>query len=629
MRFLFFGVLIILSVYPAISKDYDYSTSPRIDSLLHVLERIPDDSVKVDKLYAIAWGCKHTHPEKALSTARQALKIATNINYKRGIADAGHALGMVYWYQGQYSQAAQFYFQAMQIRKELKDSVRLGSSYNNVGNVYFYQKKYKEASHFYQLSKDIRVQFKDSVGIVYSLNKLGDISEAEKDFEKAFNFFQEASSLARLIQNDKSLAFTLENVGDFYLEQQSFIPAFDHFEESYDLCQKINYHLGSIKGLNGMAKALVLMEKNLERSIELSRKAVDLAKKINAKRLQIDAQINMAAAHALLGEYRHAFNLERKSRFLEMEITDESRERATIETEIQYNVEKHKSEIFAQESQLLQQNQELSQLQILIVFFFLIGAIIIAGLLNDRFEEQSAMNVALEAKNQELQKSNEALERFAYASSHDLKEPLRTIGSYVTLLQRRYGEKLDKEGKEYVGFVVSGVNRMYALLEDLLKYSRLIHQKKEVKEAVDFNKIIQEVTESLNDHLREKEVVLEVSPMPYVVSNPFQMQQLFQNLINNAIKFNDKDQPIVAIDYEKRNGEHLFAVKDNGLGIEAQFQEQIFDVFKRLSREGYDGSGVGLAICKQIVEQHKGKIWVNSTEGEGSTFYFTIPHLQN
>ncbi len=628
MRLLFQGALFFLT-FQVFAHPGTGLSNINIDSLLLTLDEQKIDSLKIEKLTQFAWHAKHSNRETSFKVARLLLKNTTKTNYPKGIADASHTLGMLYWYQGDYRQAADYYFRALSIREKLGNSKDLARSYNNVGNVYFHQKKYKKALEYYQHSLELRTEVNDSIGLIYSYNNLGNVYNAEKEYELALNHYNKAYNFASKIKSDKGKAFVSRHMGYFQLHQQAFVPAYQHFAEGLKLYRTLRHQNGTIECLNGMAKALVLQKSELALSIEHSEKAIRLARKHDAKKLQAEAEINLAAAHAELGEYKQAFNLERKSRFLQEELLNETRERAIIETQIQYDVEKKESAFFKQENELLLKQKQLYQLQILIVFCFLLTAIIVSALIYARLRSQASMTEALERKNQELEQSNEALERFAYVSSHDLKEPLRTIGSFSTLLKRRYHDQLDQEGKEYIDYVVNGVSKMYNLLEDLLDYSRLIHQHKELREEVNFNEVIASVKDSLNHSIQEKAVEIEIPPMPYIRSNASQMEQLFQNLINNAIKFNDKKQPKVSIEYQHLSGEHFFAVKDNGLGIDAQYQDKIFDVFQRLSRKGYEGTGVGLAICKKIVEQHHGKIWVDSEEGKGSTFCFTIPELMN
>ncbi|MEL6628316.1 MAG: tetratricopeptide repeat protein [Bacteroidota bacterium] len=590
---------------------------------------MPDDSAKVDRLNNLSWRFKNQNQKEAFRIIRQSFHLASELSYSKGIADASHTLGMLYWYQGNYWQAADYYFKALEIREALDDSLGLARSYNNIGNVYFHQEKYYNALRYYRQSLQLREEIGDSTGLIYSYNNLGDVYQKRKDIEQALQYYETAYGIAERLGNDQGRAFVLQNLGVLSLDQQAYKPAVDYFERSLAQYQRLGHRHGIIENLNYLAKTMVLQKRNLSHCIELSQRAIQLAKDIDAPQLQANAQINLAAAFALRGEYKRAFNLERKSRLLNAEIVAENRERAIVETQIRYDVEKHNAAILQQENELLQKEKQLTRLYVLIMLCILGAGGIIGTLVYNRLRTQARTNGILENKNQQLQRSNEALERFAYVASHDLKEPLRSIGSFTTLLKRRYHGQFDREGQEYIDYIVTGVNRMYHLLEDLLKYSRLIHQGEGQREAVDLNAVVNTVKSSLDQSLRERAVDLAVPPLPVVHSNAAQMQQLFQNLLNNAIKYNDKVKPAVTIDYHQRGQEHLFAVRDNGVGINAEYHQKIFDVFQRLSRSASEGTGVGLAICKKIVEQHEGQIWVESEEGEGSTFYFTLPDLVN
>jgi PAS domain S-box-containing protein len=222
-----------------------------------------------------------------------------------------------------------------------------------------------------------------------------------------------------------------------------------------------------------------------------------------------------------------------------------------------------------------------------------------------------------------LEQSNKDLEQFAYVASHDLREPLRTISSYVQLLESRYKNKLDDEANEFINYTVDGVQRMDKLINDLLTYSR-VSRKHEV-DWIDCSEILKTVTININDIIQENKVNITVGKLPRVLSNTLQMTQLFQNLIANAIKFNTAKSPEIHISAEELEKEWLFSIQDNGIGIDKKYSEKIFVIFQRLhSRETYEGTGIGLAICKKIIEQHEGKIWFESKLGQGTTFYFTI-----
>jgi PAS domain S-box-containing protein len=230
--------------------------------------------------------------------------------------------------------------------------------------------------------------------------------------------------------------------------------------------------------------------------------------------------------------------------------------------------------------------------------------------------------------NEDLMRSNKDLENFAYVASHDLQEPLRMVSSFMQLLERKYGNQLDAEAKEYIGFAVDGAKRMHELLLGLLTYSRLSTRGKEFS-RVDLNHIRDSVLDNLKLVIKERQAEIISDELPVVFADETQMVQLFQNLISNSIKFSPRP-PKIFISSRINDENYVFSFRDEGLGIESQYFERIFQIFQRLfTRDEYEGIGIGLSICKKIVERHKGKIWVESTPGVGSVFSFTIPKFED
>ena len=224
-----------------------------------------------------------------------------------------------------------------------------------------------------------------------------------------------------------------------------------------------------------------------------------------------------------------------------------------------------------------------------------------------------------------LARSNDDLEQFAYAASHDLQEPLRTITSYIGLLQDRYSDRLDDTGKEFMGYAVDGAERMSRLISDLLEYSRIDIQGQQF-ETVDCNGVFSATLENLDQAIQQAGAVVECAYLPDVKGDESQLSRMFQNLIGNALKFRGQAEPRISVWAEMQGDEWVIAVQDNGIGIAPDYQPQIFGMFTRLhSRSQYEGTGIGLAQCNKIVQRHGGRIWVDSEVGEGSTFRFSIP----
>jgi len=243
-------------------------------------------------------------------------------------------------------------------------------------------------------------------------------------------------------------------------------------------------------------------------------------------------------------------------------------------------------------------------------------------------EELKRANEALDSRAQDLARSNADLEQFAYVASHDLQEPLRMISSYSGLLSQRYKDKLDTDAADFLGYITDGASRMQRLIQDLLAYSRAGSEDSDLV-LVDCEEVLARVGSNLRLTIQESNAEVSHDPLPSVHGNFTQLCQLFQNLIGNAVKFRGDQPPQIHVGVESQGDHWLFSVRDNGIGISLQYKERIFTIFQRLhSKEEYPGTGIGLAICKKIVEKHGGNIYVESETGKGSTFYFTLPRKQ-
>jgi PAS domain S-box-containing protein len=239
--------------------------------------------------------------------------------------------------------------------------------------------------------------------------------------------------------------------------------------------------------------------------------------------------------------------------------------------------------------------------------------------------ERKRAEEALKEKTEELARSNRDLEQFAYVASHDLQEPLRMVTNYVQLLAQRYKGKLDSDAHDFIGFAVDGAIRMWKLINDLLLYSRVGMRGKGL-ESTDCETVLNQSLNNLKVAIEENGAVVTHDPLPTVMADHLQLGQLFQNLIGNAIKFRGNEPPRIHVSAGRKGNVWTFSVRDNGIGIAPEYAQRIFVIFQRLhGRNEYDGTGIGLAICKRIVERHGGRIWAESEVGKGATFYFTLP----
>lgn len=245
--------------------------------------------------------------------------------------------------------------------------------------------------------------------------------------------------------------------------------------------------------------------------------------------------------------------------------------------------------------------------------------------LQAEMDERRKAEESLRRRTDDLARSNADLEQFAYIASHDLQEPLRMISSYVQLLAKRYRGKLDRDADEFIFYASDGASRMQRLINDLLTYSRVGTRGKSFEE-VNLETVLAQALENLQLAVKEKNAVVTHDPLPTVYGDSGQLTQVFQNLIDNAIKFHGEEPPRIHVSARLEGGKCIFSVKDNGIGVAPEYLNRLFTLFQRLhTRKEYTGTGLGLAICKRIVERHGGRIWVESSPAKGSTFYFVIP----
>jgi len=251
---------------------------------------------------------------------------------------------------------------------------------------------------------------------------------------------------------------------------------------------------------------------------------------------------------------------------------------------------------------------------------FLVFGIIVSGL----YEKRHAAEEKLTILTAELQRSNRDLEQFAAIASHDLKEPLVTVGGFLALLKRRNERDLDAEANRHIRHALESVERMERLIGDLLEYSRVGTHAKPFQ-VIDSSAILETALKNLAGTLHSKGALVTHDPLPEIIADSTQIGQLFQNLIGNAIKFCRCDTPRIHVSAVRKEREHVFSVQDNGIGIDPEYTDEIFTAFRRLhDRDEFPGTGLGLATCAKIVERHCGRIWVEPNVRQGSTFYFTI-----
>ncbi|MEZ5014616.1 MAG: PAS domain S-box protein [Chitinophagales bacterium] len=297
-----------------------------------------------------------------------------------------------------------------------------------------------------------------------------------------------------------------------------------------------------------------------------------------------------------------------------------------LETTIENNMKLYSGGIqhYSTEKRYIRKDGRAFWAKTVVSFMHVVNDEVITVAVVENIDRRKKTEQTLEQKNKELTHINQELEHFAYVASHDLQEPLRTITSFIQILDKRYGDQLDEDGQQFMGFVVEGAKRMQTLIHDLLEYSR-INRFNNAFEKIDLNEIFDTVNRVLKDKIESNDALVMSENLPTVYGSKLQLTQVFQNLIDNAIKFRGKKKPEIIISLNDMHDKWELVFRDNGIGISPEYYQRIFVIFQRLhTLEEYTGTGIGLAVCKKIIERHGGEIWVESKPGKGSAFHISI-----
>ena len=616
----------------------------------------------------------------ALNNYILASKAVENIDAKRTAA-IQIDIAIVYRNTYRYNEARSTYFSLIDFCHKSKDSLNLQNAYGGLGVLFFTVNDYENAIRYYDKALQISRETHNYINECIYLDNLSEAYGCHKRFDKAFEYIKIASKIAEREQDKDSQIPLYERHARLYAEVRDFDKAFEKINEALALCNddnhtrdknnltivkaelyvqqydieaalktfktidenlinvnsltKVYYALGNIysqKNNIGLAedyykKSQALAEKNQSlRYAEWNHRA--LYKIYSQKSLSDGALFHLEKANALRDSL---FNYEKSGQV----------------TELQFRYDLAQSEQNLKEAQLKAN-------RILIVAILSLSMLLVSFLMY-WLRQKSKKNDALEHKNEEIEKqklqlesfnheilaknkeieeqkrlleeSNGMLRQFSYAVAHDLREPLRNMSNFTTIIQRKYLSHLPQDAIPYFEFVTNGATRMSKMLEGLLKYSMLSMNQVTDLETINIHDIVSEVNDSLGLIIKEKNArIVHADTMPTLTINRIHLTQLIQNLVSNALKFVEVS-PIIEIITKEEKDSVLLAIKDNGIGINSENGKKLFQLFHRLHRDStrFEGTGVGLALCKTIVEKYGGKIWFESTEGQGTTFFMHFP----
>ncbi len=551
------------------------------------------------------------------------------------------AVAQAYHKLGEINLAHDFGMRAVERREELNDKLGLLKDLYNLGTLFYYQDNYKEASEYYNRAYVLAQELNDSRYIYNTTSALGLISQELGQITEAVKYTEESLRMAQETDYTLGVSYALHNYGSIFALENDHEKALEYFNRSLNIKKENGDDWGIVGDYIAIGHSHTEL-KQYDAATENLKEALRRAKQNRVRVRVLEAEEALARVYEKTGNiYAEAFTLRnvltlRDSMLTETAVEEMGSRKAA------YAMQKKESEIQKLQSEklILEGQQEIARLR----WYLGLGAFVLAGmvaiglyfhnrrqknvlaLVQEKHHEIEEKNEKIQIQNKLLEQSNTELQNFAYVASHDLKEPLRMVSSFSGLLKKRYDTVLDERGNEYMYYITDAVERMNALLDDLLDYSRVNTSDKDL-EKINTGNIAAKVKLNLTPVLEEKAGTLEIpfDKMPELLGNKSQFSQLLQNLISNGLKFHNGKDPLVKVDCEERKSDYLFSVKDNGIGISEENQKKIFDMFTRLhTREQYEGTGIGLSTCKKIVERHGGTIWVESKQGEGSTFLFTV-----
>ncbi|MEO1513584.1 MAG: tetratricopeptide repeat protein [Bacteroidota bacterium] len=551
-------------------------------------------------------------------------------------------ISSIYQELGDYEKAFEVQLRALQMHEMSNDSVGIARGYYVIGTIFFYQKQYQKSLEYYEKAKIICDVTKNNHNIYSCLAALGTTHSELGNYQQSLEYNDKALKLARKLDFKGGIAYVFGNMGSNYRKQKQFEKAEYYKKQAIERLTELDDKWGSMGNHLGLAEVYLEWGKE-ELALPILDKAMAMAQEFDSKPRQLEAYENYARLYRQLNDIEKAFAYQDKYLALKDTILSEKTLEEMGQSQRRYELQQkeHEISLLKKENELLAQNEKIQSLRMYIfgigfLLFLIISAWFISRLkyqrsINKLLEEKNSLlnskNEEIHIKNKQLEHSNEDLQRFAYVASHDLKEPLRMIHSYTTLLERRYKGTFDESGKEFMFYITDAVLRMQTLLDDLLDYSRT-GNREIPRKWLNVSDVLTIVKANLRLRLADSngKLLIREQNMPTIKANSTQLIQLFQNLVSNAVKFKGHRDPVIVIDCSVKENQFVFSVEDNGIGISKQNQKKVFEMFRRLhTREEYEGTGIGLATCKRIVSNLGGDIWVESIPGEGSTFFFSIP----
>ncbi len=580
------------------------------------MEYLPSiQKADLDSLFQANKELEAIAPQEAMKGYENLIGLAAEENLNIQV-DSHTQLANLYRKQGLFYTALRHGGTAFQLinRHFPRDKPRLALCYKELGVIYADGlKKYGIAQTYF--FKALECDVVDLQTILY--NNIGSLYKDSKEYDKAITYLEKGRLLIPKEKDKRIHIFILENLGKVYLalgQNEKAIPTLREALKVSNQAVVTNKSIYYIRGyvLNALAEVYLESDRDNE-AICLIEEALALAKEKKHLTVVIESLRNKAVYALRRGDEDMFFeSINKAITYTEDEnLAYEKDSCLEMLKDYYWSKQQYKKACLTAEQIILHKAKADRKHE--------------ANAFADVLEQRESQIMLLEEKNRMISRQKDELEQFAYIVAHDLKEPLRNIGNYSGLIKRRYAGQMDDEGEEFLNFIVNSTSHLYKMLDDLLQLQYATLKKEDLKKPADPNLVLEHITYRIKDKLAGTQSRIQYKALPQVPVLSIHLDILFDNLIKNAIKFRSKERPLCVVISAREEEHHFrFAVKDNGIGIDASYHESIFQIFRRLDRSSHKGTGIGLAICKKIVETYQGKIWVESIPGEGCIFYFTI-----
>lgn len=610
---------------------------------LYHQNNLKNDTLLAEVLYYLGSGNEAMNQnETALQLLNQSIEIAQDLNLHDLTFAILNLKGMLYDKIGHFDLSIENYQKALNSAEKYDNRENIARAANNIGIIYSTLKAYDKAEELLQKSYNACIEIKNEQGRAISLANIGDIHLEQENWDKAISFFEQSLIIMDSLKANYGIAHLNLNLGLALKKKGQLELAKQHCNKAYKIA--LAHNLTSTLSLSSLGLAEIkIAEGDYLNSVAKAKEALDILQKLNDKNGLSKVYKCLSENYEAIGDFEKSLNYRKQYEIEQDSFFDEERIANFAALSFQFESQKKDAENALLKAEQLKNEATIEQRTLiacaiggfLILFGLSTWILFFQNRQKKKYNKMLKKEVAertkhLQTSNEKLSIANQELEQFAYITSHDLKEPLRNISSFSSLIERRIRQEKYENLGEYLGFISQNTRQMHALIEDILAFSK-IEDVEDQNKTTSLTMIIENAKSDLHLLIQEKQgqIVYEDPNLSDESANillPFQVSMIFKNLIENGLKYNQNSTPIIKIAHRITDNCQIFTFCDNGIGIDKEYHEKVFEMFKRLHHRGeYNGSGVGLAICKKVAQNLKGQLEIVKSCGAGTTFELKIP----